>query len=105
MTCGALGPDSAATPGRWYPLWFVKTRLGDDERAGHAVVELAQDVARARVVDRVDRVEAQAVDGEIVHPALSALQHPLAHRVGPLVVVVDGVAPERRVLVGEVRAE
>ena len=87
----------------------VEARLGDDERAAargvHAVGELGHDRHGAGVVDRVDRVQAQPVDVEVAHPALGGLQHPLADGLGVRVVVVDRVAPERRVAVGEVGAE
>ena len=59
----------------------------------------------ARVEDRVDRVEPQAVDVQVADPALARLQQPLAHRAGVRVVVVDRLAPGRRVAAGEVRAE
>ena len=87
----------------------VAARLGDDERRRVRRVdprgELAQDRPRGGVVDRVDGVQAQAVDVEVADPALRALQDPLPHGVAPGVVVVHRRAPERRVLGGEVGAE
>ena len=54
------------------------------------------------VEDRVDGVEPQAVDVEVAHPLLGVLDRPLAHAA---LRVVDRVAPERLVAVGEVGAE
>ncbi len=102
----------AAELARADDLRVVQARLGDHEDTApptpggvHALCEHGHDRLGARVVDRVDRVHAQAVDVEVAYPALRRLQHPLADRVGVLVVVVDRIAPERRVAVGEVRAE
>ena len=56
----------------------------------------------AVVEHRVRRVEAQPVDVVVAHPVLGVLDRPLAY---PALRVVDRVAPERLVAVGEVRAE
>jgi hypothetical protein len=64
--------------------------------------ELGEDVQGALVADRVDRVEAQAVDAHLADPEARDW---IAHsRTGSavLVVEVDRLAPERLVLVGEV---
>jgi hypothetical protein len=53
----------------------------------------------------MDRVESQAVDVKVADPSQRALQDPLAHRVGARVVVIDGLAPEGRVAVGQVGPE
>src|SRR5437763_913171 len=60
---------------------------------------------RARVVDRVHRVEAQAVDVIVADPAARAVDDPVAHLVAVGSVEVDGRSPRRPVAVGEVRAE
>ena len=87
----------------------VEAALGDQQGARvdgpHPVGQLGQQVAGARVDDRVEGVDPQPVDVEVAHPALGALQHPLAHRAGGGVVEVRRASPRRRVLVGEVRAE
>ena len=99
----------AALLARADDLRVVEPRLGDHERATarrvHALGELGHDRRRAGVVDRVDRVEPQPVDVEVAHPALGRLQDPFADGLGVLVVVVDRLAPERRVALGEVRPE
>ena len=80
--------------------------LGDDERARtlgvHAPGELGEDVRLRLVEDRVHRVEAKPVDVVVVDPHQRVLNRPFAH--GSLR-VVDRVAPEGLVPVGEVRAE
>jgi hypothetical protein len=50
----------------------------------------------------MDGVEPQAVEVEVPDPPLRALQDPLADGVAPLVVVVERLAPEGVVPVGEV---
>ena len=54
------------------------------------------------VVDRVHGVEAQAVDLVVPRPQLGVLDRPLAHAA---LGIVERLAPERLVAVGEVRAE
>ncbi len=108
-----VGPGRVAAPaallGRAHHLRVVQPGLGDHERARVGGVDAAgdrrDDVLRVGVDQRVDRVEAQAVDVEVADPALGGLQDPLAHRVGLRVVEVDRLAPRRRVLVGQVRPE
>ena len=100
-----VGPGGVAAPAaerrRAHDLRVVEAGLGDHERARVGVVHAPRDrrdeVLGARVEDRVDRVEAQPVDVEVADPALGALEDPLAHRVGVLVVEVDRLAPERPV--------
>ena len=86
MTFGSLRPDSAITsaPG----LMRV-----------HAARDLGHEVLGARVDDRVDRVQAQAVEVEVADPLLGALADPLADGVAVLAVDVDARAPRRLVLV------
>ena len=99
----------AALARRADDLGVVEAALGDDQRAAvlraDALGQLAQHVAGPVVVDGVDRVEAQAVDVEVAHPAGRALQHPLADAVGVLAVEVDRLAPRRLVALGEERSE
>ena len=85
ITRGSLRPDSAITsaPG---------------PRAVDAAGDLRHQVLGARVDDRVDRVQPQAVEVEVAHPPLGALADPLAHGVALLVVDVEARAPRRVVL-------
>ena len=108
-----VGPRRVATPAAdgavpHHPR-VVQPALGDHDRILARTVDAPRDrghdVLGARVEDRVDRVESQAVDAEVADPAGRALQHPFAHRVAVGVVVVDRLSPGRRVLIGEVRAE
>ncbi len=73
--------------------------------APHGVRELGEDVDRARVVDRVNRVETKAVDVEFADPHASVLDHVTAGALGARAVVVHGRPPGGRRAVGEVRAE
>ena len=65
--------------------------------------ELGQDVHRARVVDRVDRVHAEAVDVELAHPGAPILDDVTSDTGTPLAVEVHRGAPRRLVPVGAVR--
>ena len=85
MTFGSFRPDSAITTAR-----------GVDRV--HAAVDRRDEVLGVGVEDRVDRVEAQAVEVEVADPLLGALEHPLAHGVGVGVVEVHRLAPRRLVL-------
>ena len=68
--------------------------------------ELGQDVTRALVLDRVRRVEPQAVHVVLVHPVHRVLDDELAHRAGALAVQVDARSPRTLVPLREVvRAE
>ena len=64
--------------------------------------ELGETCGGDVVEDRVHRVEPQPVDVVVAHPQLGVLDRPLAHAA---LRVVDRVAPERVVAVGEVRPE
>src|SRR5262249_61960457 len=55
--------------------------------------ELGENVYRARVVDRVDRVEPETVDVKLAHPHAAVLDHVTAHALGAGAVVVDRGAP------------
>ena len=105
---GGVAPPAAAVRVAHH-LRVVHPRLGDHERAGVGRVDAARqggdEVLGAGVHQRVDRVEAQAVEVEVADPALRGLQDPLAHGVRAGVVEVHRLAPRRRVLVGEVGAE
>src|SRR2546426_12636787 len=59
--------------------------------------ELGQDVHRARVVNRVDGVEAEAVDVELAHPFAPILYDMTSDSMTPLAVEVHGGSPPRRV--------
>ena len=76
--------------------------LGDDQRRPGPLGQLGQDVAGRVVEDGVGRVEPEPVDAVVAHPQLGVLDRPLAHR---RLRVVDRVAPEGLVPVGEVGAE
>ena len=56
-------------------------------------------------MDRVDGVQPEAVDVELVHPDAAVLDDVAPHARAALAVVVDRGAPGRRHAVGEVRAE
>ena len=61
------------------------------------VDELVHEGIRARVGDRVHRVEAQRVDAEVGDPLERVLDEEVAHLVGAGSVVVERVAPRRAV--------
>src|SRR3989454_11042845 len=65
--------------------------------------ELGQEVHRARVVNRVDGVEAEAVDVELAHPCAPILYDMTSDSMTPLAVEVHGGTPRRLVPVAEVR--
>ena len=85
---------------------IARLHFRDDERAWldrpHAVGELGEDVARRVVEHRVHRVEPETVDAVVAHPKLRVLDRPLTNT---SLRVIERVAPERLVPVGEVRAE
>ncbi|MEY9485415.1 hypothetical protein RKD26_001209 [Streptomyces calvus] len=91
----------------------VQIRLGDQEqrpaRVGGQVVhgpgQLLQEVAGARVHQRVHRVQPQPVDAVVPQPRQRAVHQVGAHLVGAGGVQVDRRAPRGVVGVGEVRAE
>ncbi len=105
---GGVAGVAAALTGAHH-AWVVEPALGDHERARVDLVHTAghrgDDVLGARVEDGPDRIQAQPIDAEVAHPALGALDHPLANRIAFGVVVVHGAAPRRLVLLGEVRTE
>ena len=108
-----VGPGRVAAPaavgGLPHHLGVVHARFGDHDRAlvdrVHAAGERGDEVLRAGVHQRVDRVEAQAVEVEVADPALGGLEDPLADGVRAGVVEVHRLAPRRRVLVRQVGAE
>ena len=73
--------------------------------APNRVGELGEDVHRARIVDRVDRVDTEAVDVELADPHAPVLDHVAAGAVGARAVVVHRRAPRGLRAIGEVRAE
>ena len=79
--CGLRGP---------LPPWAEPSR---EAGPGLRVRELGEDVHRARVVDRVDRVEPEAVDVELADPHAAVLDHVAAHAFRARAVVVDRGAP------------
>ena len=109
VVCPSAVAAVSAAPRRPHHLGVVEAGLGDHERVGprlvHAPGDRGHDVLRARVEDRVDRVEPQAVDAEVLDPAGGALDDPLAHRIAVGVVVVDRATPRCLILVGEVGPE
>ena len=86
-----VGPRGVAAPaatlGLAHHLRVVQARLGDHEGRGGAAHDGGHHVLRVAVLDRVHGVEPQAVDVEVAHPLLGALERPLADGVGLLVVV------------------
>ena len=76
-------------------------RLRDHEPVD-PLAELPQDVRLGVVEDRVRRVEAEPVDAVVARPRERVSDRPLADAA---LRVVEGVAPEGLVAVGEVRAE
>ena len=91
----SLSWDSAMMcTGRSRSRAFFPGRLG----------QLGQDVDRALVEDRVDRVETQAVDVELADPVPRVLDEMPADALAVGAVEVDGRAPGRLVAVRVVRA-
>ncbi len=68
---------------------------------GHRAAELHQEMRGGVVHDRVDRVEAQAVQVELLEPVERVVDHEGADDLGARPVVVDAVAPERAVVRSE----
>ena len=99
-----------ALGGRTMPR-VVGRALGDDEhgapgrlaRRVHGSGELLEERRRRRVDDGVDGVEPEAVDVEVLDPPAGALDERPADEVAARPGDVDGVAPRRAVLVGQVR--
>ena len=84
-----------------------RAHLADHERAGmggvDAVGELREHVPVGVVLDRVDGIDAQAVDAVVAHPELGVLDRPLAHSG---LRVVERLPPRRHAeAVCEVRPE
>ena len=105
-------PDTAGL-GRQHDATVVIVRFGHDVR-GPALQarllarrrgDLGEDMHGARVVDRVDRVQAQTVEVEIAHPGARVLDEVAPHAVAVRTVVVERAAPRCAVAVGEVRPE
>ncbi len=83
----------------------VDQPLGPGGFALHGRRDLGQDMARAEVINGLDRVEPQAVDVKIPHPHPRVVDDELPHGVTLLPVVIDGPAPGRPIAVGEIGPE
>src|SRR3989449_9478514 len=103
--------SEATLGGREHETTVVVVGLGDHVDAPppprpllvDGLGELGQDVHRARVVNRVDGVEAEAVDVELAHPCAPILYDMTSDSMTPLAVEVHGGTPRRLVPVAEVR--
>ncbi len=103
----------AALRARGHQTRVVQVGLGDQEqrpaRLGGQRVDggrqFLQEVARARVLQRVHRVQPQPVDPVLAQPRQRAAQEERADLVGAGRVQVDGAAPGRVVRVREVGPE
>ncbi len=67
------------------PLGEFANRVGD----------FTDDVSRAVIGDRVDRIQPQRVGAEVSHPLESRLDHELPDGRALLAIVVDAIAPRR----------
>src|SRR2546422_10544428 len=93
--------SEATLGGREHETTVVVVGLGDHVDAPppprpllvDGLGELGQEVHRARVVNRVDGVEAEAVDVELAHPCAPILYDMTADSMTPLAVEVHGGAP------------
>src|SRR5947209_12677264 len=87
---------------------LLRLVLGDDERRSarrrraHLARERSDDVVAGIVVDALRRVEAQAVEVELLDPVARVRDEELAHGPRVLAVEVDGLAPLGLVSVCEV---
>ena len=63
------------------------------ERGAHPLGEFPQQVSRAVVEDRVDRVEPQPIEMELLEPIQRIVDEEVADRRGVLAVEVDRGAP------------
>ncbi len=63
----------------------------------HRVADFLDDVGRTVVADRVDGVEAQAVEAEFLDPVERVVDEEIAHGTGIVAVEVDRCAPGRMV--------
>ena len=59
----------------------------------HGRLNFGEDMARAKVVDCLNRVEPQAVGVKIAHPHAGVVDDELPHGVALWPVVIDGLAP------------
>src|SRR2546422_7457644 len=95
--------SEATLGGREHETTVVVVGLGDHVDAPppprpllvDGLGELGQDVHRARVVNRVDGVEAEAVEVELAHPCAPILYDMTSDSMTPLAVEVHGGAPRR----------
>ncbi len=91
----------------------VEIAFGDDVHGtsesrgfglGH-LLDLAQDVPRPKIVDRVHCVDPQPVDMEVANPHPHVVEHIGPHGVAAGVVIIDGPTPRRVIPIGEVGTE
>src|SRR2546422_3457308 len=103
--------SEATLGGREHETTVVVVGLGDHVDAPppprpllvDGLGELGQDVHRARVVNRVDGVEAEAVEVELAHPCAPILYDMTSDSMTPLAVEVHGGTPPRLVPAAQVR--
>ena len=101
----------AAAIGRIGQAHVVLIGLGDDVHDPtltcrnflHGRLDVGEDVPRRKIVDRLHRIEPQAVDVEIAHPHAGVIDDELPHRVAVGTVVIDGFSPRRVIAIGEIR--